>query len=248
MKRTFATISTTIALALVTVALMMSQNGAKAGRTAVVMHYETTDKLGNVTHEVVSYRADGSTARSASFNGAPAQVEVIDLASKRSFVKDPVTKLYDEVPLTVETAERYAHTPTTCESATSKQYKCDPVEEGRILGQRIQRATGKLGDSNVTTIYAPDLDYNELLRTRTSADGTVTFNRKVTAIIRDAAVEEAFSLPADYRKVAKPSDFIGAGQVARGKTDPGAGDPTNRDTFDKAQLDKRALDAKSRVN
>lgn len=246
MNRTLLSVSVTAALALVGVGVLVSQTGSKIGRTPVILHYQTTDKMGNIFTEVIQYRADGSMAQSISLNGDPAQIQVVDLKAKRMFLKDPLTRMYDEAPLTKETAERYAHTPTTCESATSPQAKCQPVGTETIFGQRTQVAKGKLGDSDIVTVYAPDLDYVELIRTRTSPDGKVNFHRQLTGIVLSNPDQSAFE-STNYRKVSKPSELISMGQLARGKPDPGA-DTQNRDGFDKAQLDKRLLDEKNRVN
>jgi hypothetical protein len=216
----------------------------KTDRRPVTISYEQPNALG-VSYEVYYYRSDGSFAHTHLLPGntkAP-QVEVIDLRNKVTFLKDPATQLYDDLPLTQRVYDDYRHTPASCEASltTPKSQTCSPLGNEQMLGYRVQKVTtvpSNKPDMSLESWIAPDLDFVPLLQVR-HRDGKATTIRRAINVQPGEPDESVFALPANYRRVAKSSEFVEQGSLARGLDNPFP-DDASRQKLDEVQTKKRA--------
>jgi hypothetical protein len=242
-KKTIGVVTFTIIAGFGTAVALKSQSGTKTGHIPLVVEYEIKDAMNNVIRETHYYRADGSVAQSIAMNGdSRPQVHVVDLTAKRTFLKDPITKLYDEFPLTTRLYNSHLHVPTVCEKATIKAEKCHPIGSEELLGYKLQKVTASISNEPgaATEMYlAPELDFIEMLRYFRNADGKITFSKRAISIQKVNPDASVFELPADFTKVSLPSELISAGEVARNRPDPNV-NAEHRQKFDEAQMTKRA--------
>jgi hypothetical protein len=217
---------------------------AQTARKPVTLSYEQPNALG-VSYEVYYYRSDGSFAHTHLLPGntkAP-QVEVIDLRNKVTFLKDPATQLYDDLPLTQRVYDDYRHTPASCEASltTPKSQTCSPLGNEQMLGYRVQKVTtipSNKPDMSLESWIAPDLDFVPLLQVR-HRDGRTTTIRRAINVQLGEPDESVFTLPANYQRVARSSEFVEQGSIARGLDNPFP-DDTARQKLDEVQTKKRA--------
>lgn len=212
-----------VILGLLLSALVWSQTSEPAARRApLIVTYEIIDATQRTWRRTFYYRSDGSVARSILPSGdtAPARTEVIaDVRTKRSFLKDPVTKRYVESPLSPESLARRTHVPTSCESATIRADKCHPLGDDQILGYRVQKVTSVVSNKPgwlMESYLAPDLNFVPLLRVGKQGE-RVTYRMTATSLQRAEPDDAVFALPSDYQDATQSADFFTAGEAARGR-------------------------------
>lgn len=220
----------------------------KAGRVPVTVVYETEGQSVKLI-ETQYYRSDGSMAKSVVMPENDAhpeqpQFEVFDLGKKLNFLKDTLTQKYDQFPLVQRRYDQLGHSPLSCEAAiTAKNEKCEPMGNETVLGYRVQRLTltgiEKRPGLKITSFIAPDLDYIELAMER-SVDGVVKGTRTATKVVLGEPDAAVFELPSSYVKVDNSSDFVTAGEIARGRQNA-LGDNASRVEFD-ARMDQSKKD------
>ena len=178
--------------------------------------YELLPLAGPKMHETHYYRSDGSYALSVLIEGdtkAP-PTSVVDLATKRNFLKDPATNLFDEFPLTQRDYDSHRHTALSCEATIRSQSSqtCDSIGDDEVLGYRVQKITTIIGGKRPgvsESLLAPALDFVPLVQYDTR-DGKMRTVRRAISIKVGEPDESVFALPFNYRKVEDSSEFISA--------------------------------------
>jgi hypothetical protein len=218
-------------------------SGYRPGRTPVTITFFIAPAYGPCFHEIEYYRADGSYAQAILRVGDTQvpQVSVVDVAEKRNFLKDPLTNLYDQVPFTQRLYDGHRFSPTACEATISspKQEVCAPVGEDRVAGYRVQKRTTTITQRHPGVSeewLAPDLNFLSLRRVL-MRNGKVTMTRTAVSVQVGDPDKSVFALPSNFRKVANSSEWIAAGEVARGRRNTFS--ENMRREFDQAQRDKR---------
>ncbi len=215
-------------------------SGYKSGRTPLVITYEVKDATGRVSHETWHHRSDGSVAYSILSAGdtAAPPTQVVDLVTKRYFMKDPATRLYDELPMSKRLYDSNARTPTACQAAIMASEKCLPLGSDEVLGYRVQKVISvpvNEPTAMVETYLAPDLDY-VVLKAVFKKNGNVTGGRNAISVHRREPDASMFALPSDFRPAATPSEFITAMETARGRSNPFTNESRQRFEEDQAKI------------
>jgi hypothetical protein len=199
-----------------------AQNAAARQPVTITMQSSSPSNPGRVLLVTESHREDGSLATSAATPGAAAQplLDVIDLAARRHFVKDPLTGLYDEMALSPQTIRRHAAAPATCEEAAGPGARCDAAADIRILGYPVQRAVLTMrnrGGQTLELFLAPDLGYLPLKRV--SRRGDQVLSEVVAVSITPGSPDPSlFALPPHFQRAASSSQFLMAVEKARGES------------------------------
>lgn len=230
---------------------LRAQVNSNAGHPPVTITVQSSSPAnpGRVIFITESYREDGSLATSVTTAGSKAhpRVDVIDLSAKRHFVKDPLIEMFDEMVLTKQTYELRSRTPASCEAAVGPGISCEPAGASQILGYPVQRAVVTMQNRNSQTLelyLAPALGYLPLKRV--SKRGEEVLSETVAVSITPGPPDSSvFALPAHYKRAESSSQFLMAGEVARGETSHLNAEAASK--LDELQNTKRKLASTTRI-
>jgi hypothetical protein len=223
--------------------LVHAQMTSRSRVPPVSIVYESETGAGRPRVQVAEfYREDGSKAIAVQSEGdaRPGRVAVIDIAKKRHFVKDPVTRQYDEFPFTTADVKPLLSRPIACSEAVGIHGQCEPAagEPPVYLGCRVEWGTFPITNGQPMRIaFAPDLAYIPLFRRSVSRDGSTSVTQ-ATRIVQGDPDPSLFELPPDYTKAESSSEFLIKGQLARGEETGFTTDSAAH--FDQLQEEKRA--------
>jgi hypothetical protein len=213
----------------------------KPDRVPLTITYEIREESGKLNSiQLKAIRSDGSTATSTKLaeDSMPAAVDVEDIALKRTFVKDPVQRAYDDLPMTGRQKRKLEQVPISCKGAFGAAAICGPVQQERILGHEVHLVTVPFnGDHNrrLEIYAAPALNFLPL-RTLSYRNGELHGRWDAVDVRLGEPDASLFELPSDYERARSPGLFLDNWSRARGK--PSIGEEAIRN-FDELQDKKR---------
>ncbi len=197
---------------------------------------------GGTMELVEAYRDDGSKALSShqAGNPYPPLVEVTDITRGRYFVKDSLTKYFDEVPFVSSLKTPLLQRPLTCSEAVGPSGSCG-VTSGDLsilVGERIEWGSITISDGTVLRIaFARDLGFLPLFRQKPARGTGKMSTVQATSIVRGDPDPALFTLPDDYIKAKSSAEFMSVVLRARGQAEQ---TPEAADRLDRMQRDKWA--------
>ncbi|OYW08787.1 MAG: hypothetical protein B7X34_07970 [Acidobacteriia bacterium 12-62-4] len=216
--------------------LLHAQISSQSRIPALTVTYQAKGTSSANTLELIeAYRGDGSKAISVRRDAkSPPIVEVIDVAARRYFAKDPLTRTYDEFTFREEMTTPMLKRPLSCEEAIGAGGKCEPdaTDPAKHLGFAV--VWGGLtiqGGPSIKIGFAPELGFLPLVR---HSNGTAVL--VATSIVVGEPDSSLFGLPPDYQKSSSSSAFMGRAVEARGEPSPFTKDTAAQ--FDEMQRKK----------
>ena len=178
----------------------------------------------------------------------PSLIEVTDITRGRYFVKDPLTKYFDEFPFVSALKIPLLQPPTSCREAVGPRGSCgaDMGDPNALLGQRVEWGSLPVADGTALKLgFASDLGFLPLFRQKPSRGDDKPSTIQATSIIHGDPDPALFTLPDDYVKARSSAEFMSLVLKARGQAEltPDAADRMDRMQRDKwSEAQKRELE------